>query len=642
MTAPSLTGAAEDIEAGSDDDAVVRPVVLSTPGCVALAFAIAAGCVVALPIALLPALVGVGVALLAGNRVGLILCAFLLATALGHRAQQGLERDLPSSLDETVLLVADPEPVGPGMRAEIRRDDGARLAVSAFGPAGWALASAEAGDYVEVAGSVTSLEPDSWLRWRHIAGRLSLTDATPTGRSARLWQPANTVRHVLDDGARMLPRQFQALYSGIIMGDDRFQTDGQRATFRAAGLTHLLAVSGQNVAFVLAVLSPVVQRLPRRGRVVLTAGAVAVFALATRLEPSVLRASTAAVMAGAATAGGYRRGGLRAVALTVSACCLCDPFLPRVLGFQLSVAASTGIVVGAEPLSRQFGFLGPLREAASVTIAAQLGVLPLLTAVFGPPSLVSIPANLAAGWAAGATMVWGLTVGAVAGVVGAWQPAVGEILQLPAAALCWWIDEVARVASRVPLASATPVVVGGLAVGAVAVKALGVPTEVEPPDDWWPLDDLPPPAVSRSKRWGQVAVVVLVAGLVVASPPRPSGPVEVGGAAWFPGAGEHRSVLVISGAVDYRLFDELVAAGIGRVDVVVTTTGDRRRSELIADLERIVDAEVILAPPQHDIPGAYRVTETVTIATATGDLVVTPDRSRSDRLEVARAGASSG
>src|SRR5436189_94520 len=67
--------------------------------------------------------------------------------------------------------------------------------------------------------------------------------------------------------------------------------------FRGAGLSHLLAVSGQNVAFVLALAGPMLRRLGLRVRLPATIAVIAFFALVTRFEPSVLRASAMAALA---------------------------------------------------------------------------------------------------------------------------------------------------------------------------------------------------------------------------------------------------------------------------------------------------------------------------------------------------------
>src|SRR5206468_3695597 len=102
------------------------------------------------------------------------------------------------------------------------------------------------------------------------------------------------------------------------------------------------------------------------------------FGVLTRWEPSVLRAEAMAALALVGTTLGRPVSGLRLLALAVTAVLLVDPLLVRSVGFLLSVAACTGIALLARPIARVVP--GPRRLAAAVgvTVAAQLGVAPVL------------------------------------------------------------------------------------------------------------------------------------------------------------------------------------------------------------------------------------------------------------------------
>ena len=87
------------------------------------------------------------------------------------------------------------------------------------------------------------------------------------------------------------------LYGGFVLGDQSGQSVEVVDDFRAAGLTHLLVVSGSNVAYLLVLLTPLRGRLPLGARWLVTVGVIGSFALVTRFEPSVLRASAMAALA---------------------------------------------------------------------------------------------------------------------------------------------------------------------------------------------------------------------------------------------------------------------------------------------------------------------------------------------------------
>ena len=120
----------------------------------------------------------------------------------------------------------------------------------------------------------------------------------------------------------------------------------------ASGLSHLLAVSGENVAFTLALAGPLLRRLRVGPRTLVALGVVFVFAAMTRFEPSVLRASAMAVVALLAAFAGPARGAwARVLAYAVIVLLIADPFLLRSVGFWLSCGASAGIAF-LEPVSR--------------------------------------------------------------------------------------------------------------------------------------------------------------------------------------------------------------------------------------------------------------------------------------------------
>src|SRR5690606_11834078 len=159
----------------------------------------------------------------------------------------------------------------------------------------------------------------------------------------------DAIRSSVVDGAAVLPEGQRALFTGFVLGDDRGMPAAVADDFDAAGLAHLLVVSGQNVAFVVAVAAPVLGRLHHRARLGVTIALLVTFAAVTRFEPSVLRATAMAGVAAVATALGRPVGAVRVLALAVTGLVLVDPLLVTSLGFRLSAAAALGIVVLARP-----------------------------------------------------------------------------------------------------------------------------------------------------------------------------------------------------------------------------------------------------------------------------------------------------
>ena len=288
-----------------------------------------------------------------GSRRPWLLClgVFLLAGGLATSARAGLGGLQAGPIDAEVTLLTDPERFGDEVRVEVRAD-GRHLEAWADGSRGADVVDRDAGDRVRVRGRVEPFaSPDGRQRSRHLAGRLEMSAVGSWHPGGPIDRLANGYRGLLAQGAVSLDADQRSLLAGLVLGDDRAQTPTLVDAFRGAGLTHLLAVSGQNVAFVLLVVGPLLRRLPLGGRVVSVLAVLAVFGVVTRFEPSVLRATAMAGVAVVSSAMGRPAGGRRALALAVTALVLVDPLLVHSIGFTLSVAASFGIIVWSRPIA---------------------------------------------------------------------------------------------------------------------------------------------------------------------------------------------------------------------------------------------------------------------------------------------------
>ena len=258
-------------------------------------------------------------------------------------------------------------------------------------------------------------------------------------------EASNRVRGLIERGAGVLAPDDAALARGLVVGDDQDQPPAMVERFRASGLAHLTAVSGQNVAFVLAAAGPLLRRSRPLSRWMLTLGLIGWFVLLTRAEPSVMRAGTMAALSATAFLLGRQREPVRLLALAVAGLLLLDPLLAWSVGFWLSVGATAGVTAIGPWLAPRLGALGPLALPVAVTVGAQLGVaLPSLL-VFGRLSLVGTVANLVAVPVAGLVMLYGLPACLVAGVV----PVVAPVVMAPVAVGVRWIDAVATIGSAV-------------------------------------------------------------------------------------------------------------------------------------------------------------------------------------------------
>jgi competence protein ComEC len=257
---------------------------------------------------------------------------------------------------------------------------------------------------------------------------------------AALAVASNRVRHLVERGAAALPEPHAALFRGLVVGDDRDQPLAMVAAFRGSGLSHLTAVSGQNVAFVLAAAGPVLRSLRPGPRLAATIALIAWFVSLTRFEPSILRAGVMAGLTAVATATGRDRSPGRVLALAVGGLVMLDPLLVWSVGFWMSVGATLGVSELGPRIAARLAGWGRAATPIGITLGAQAGVaLPSLV-VFGRLPLVSVVANPLAVPVAGMVMLYGLPASIVAGAV----PALAGVVMAPAGIGVRWVDAVAR------------------------------------------------------------------------------------------------------------------------------------------------------------------------------------------------------
>jgi competence protein ComEC len=363
---------------------------------------------------------------------------------------------------------------------------------------------------------------------------------------------------------RLFPPREAGLLLGLALGDASQLDPGVALNFQATGLGHLLVVSGENVAMVLAPILALasVLRLTRWPRFALGLGTVAFFVVLTGAEPSVMRAGVMATLALLGVLLGKPRATGTLLAGAVLVLLILDPWLVWSIGFQLSVAATVGMVVLATPLAGRLGrwIPKPLALAAGTTMAAQFGVTPVLLFHFREVPGITILANLAAFPLVSPALLLGLA----SAVLGLASAAVGRLAAGAAMIPLRGLELVADKLAKAPVAHVTsgggPVVlvVGGAAFAGVA---LWIRTGWRPP---------------RRAVVACVAAFPLLVWTTALGTGPPSGLVVR-----FFDVGQGDSALVTTPSGAHLLFDggpdselvstDLAALGVKRLDVIVAS-----------------------------------------------------------------------
>lgn len=394
----------------------------------------------------------------------------ILAAVLGAGRVLFVPQALPDAYvslvgEEVVLegiVTAEPDMRETSQRVLVRTPETNVLAVAPLYPA------VSYGERVRISGKLVLPEPfdtDGGRVFRYdrflakdgiftLVERASLETIAPAqGMGAQAMQALIAGKRAFQGGlAQALPEPAASLASGLITGGKQGLGTSLLDAFIAAGLVHIVVLSGYNVMIVAEGVLRVLGFLGRR-RAALAAGiTIALFVLAAGAGAASVRAGLMAGLALLARATGRTYDVVRALLVAGVLMLLWNPLLLAFdPGFQLSFMATLGLVLGAPVVEGWIRFVRSdfWRELLSATLAAQIAVLPLLLFQTGLLSAVALPANLLVLPAVPLAMA----LSALAGLAGILLPTLAPLLGLPAYALLSYITGVAEFMSALPHAS---------------------------------------------------------------------------------------------------------------------------------------------------------------------------------------------
>jgi competence protein ComEC len=265
--------------------------------------------------------------------------------------------------------------------------------------------------------------------------------------------------------AEGMPAREAALARGFVLGEDDDLGQRTKEDFIRAGLSHLTAVSGENVTLLALLAMPVLAAfgIPLRERLIWVIGLIAVYVPLAGSGPSIQRAGVMGAAGLLATLTGRRTSRLYALCLALVVTLAVDPGVASDVGWQLSFAAVLGILLLAGPIrERLLRRLAPggspgaslggvaeadgqgtpgtgqardrrralapgqnagpwrraLAEGIAVTVAATLATAPLIAFVFEEISVTSLAANVLALPAVAPAMWLGMLSAALAQIPG--------------------------------------------------------------------------------------------------------------------------------------------------------------------------------------------------------------------------------
>jgi competence protein ComEC len=239
----------------------------------------------------------------------------------------------------------------------------------------------------------------AFLRRHGVHTVLQVDTWTLVGRRGGFGRIADRLRDWLRGSvARGLHGERAAVLEGVVLGDDAGLSDTLRQRFRASGLYHLLAVSGQNVALVAAgaLAFAWLLGLPRWLGELGALSGIGAYVLAVGPQPSVIRAGIAGALGSLAWLSSRMTDRWYFLLLGAAALLAWNPYTVLDAGFELSFSAVAAIFVVVPRLRRTLdGYPVPhlLRDAISVSAACGIATAPVMWLQFHAIPLLTIPAN---------------------------------------------------------------------------------------------------------------------------------------------------------------------------------------------------------------------------------------------------------
>ncbi len=194
-----------------------------------------------------------------------------------------------------------------------------------------------------------------------------------------------------------LPAEHAGLLKGLVIGERSGLSEEVKQNFNDSGLTHILCVSGANVAYIAGacIFLLGILRVGQPLSNLITMAVLVLFVLITGSSPPVVRAGIMGMMLLSAGIFQRKSDALNSISAACLAILLFNPLCIYDIGFQLSFAGTTGIVLFYKRLANFFSFLPRvINDVMSVSLAAQLTVNPIVALYFNKISLIAIISNI--------------------------------------------------------------------------------------------------------------------------------------------------------------------------------------------------------------------------------------------------------
>lgn len=244
---------------------------------------------------------------------------------------------------------------------------------------------------------------------------------------------------------RSLPQPHSALVSGIVLGSKSGMPDDFWEKLKFTGTAHVVVASGMNVTFVISfLLNFLISFMKRQKAILISVSGAWIYVLLSGFDAPLIRAAVMGSIAFSAQAMGRVSSAISALFISAAFMLIVRPEWFFDLGFILSFTATLSLIIFEPKVSRLLSKVPLiLKKDLATTIAAQIGVTPILLVSFGSVNIFSPFINALVLWTIPPIMV----TGAIASVIGLAVPKLGEVVVMLALPFTFWFVKVIELLS---------------------------------------------------------------------------------------------------------------------------------------------------------------------------------------------------
>lgn len=281
---------------------------------------------------------------------------------------------------------------------------------------------------------------------------IEVVQQNQSGKLEKIW---HDIRESIKEKIYMLlPENARELCLGILIGAKEDISEEMNNYFKESNLTHMLAVSGAHISCIILGVTKLLQKTSYRFRKIFIILFLCFFIGLTGFTPSVQRASFMAILLLLAELLHRRTDIYTSMAFSCLILLLYNPYLILNIGFQLSYGGTIGIVLFQKRISKWIKgkivkIFPKIIDILSVTISANLAIMPIMAFQFNTISFTFWISNLLAGPLLGIVIILGFSLYLTSFV----SVTLSSMIAFPLKYLLYLLMEIAKFFSQIPFSS---------------------------------------------------------------------------------------------------------------------------------------------------------------------------------------------